>query len=50
MYRLYDCNGQTYDMSCYLGKQHVNAAAEVTPTHGTTIQLTIKIEGVGHKP
>jgi hypothetical protein len=31
-----------------LGKQLLNAASSITPTHGKVLQLTRKVEGVGH--
>jgi hypothetical protein len=45
------CNskGHTYDMIVYFGKQRVNAAKNVTPTHGIVLQLTREVEGFRHK-
>ena len=31
-----------------LGKQLLNAASNITPTHGTVLQLTRKVEDVEH--
>jgi len=31
-----------------LGEQLLNAALNITPTHGKVLQLTRKVEGVGH--
>jgi len=31
-----------------LGEQLLNAALNITPTHGRVLQLTRKVEGVGH--
>jgi hypothetical protein len=36
-------------MAVYLGKQILNAASNITPTHGRVLQLTREVEGVGHK-
>jgi hypothetical protein len=38
-----------HDIRAYLGKQHQDATADVTPTHGTVLQLVRKVEDVGHK-
>jgi hypothetical protein len=36
-------------MRAYIGKQHKNATADVTPTHGTVMQLGRRVKDVGHK-
>jgi hypothetical protein len=37
-------------MNIYLGKQKNNAAStDITPTHGSVLELVHKVEGVGHK-
>jgi hypothetical protein len=38
-----------YDRAVYLGKQLLNAASNITPSHGTVLQLTREMEGVRHK-
>jgi hypothetical protein len=35
-------------MTTYLGEQLLNAAFNITPTHGTVLQLTGKMQRVGH--
>jgi hypothetical protein len=37
----------SYDMAVYLGKQLLNAASDVTSTHGTVLQLTRKVKVAG---
>ena len=32
-----------------IGKQLLNAASNITPTHGIFLQLTREVEGTGHK-
>jgi outer membrane protein assembly factor BamA len=49
LYKLCDRFGYTFDMSVYLGKQKNNADTDITPTHGTMLELVRKVEGVGHK-
>ncbi|PSN35194.1 PiggyBac transposable element-derived protein 4, partial [Blattella germanica] len=49
LYKICDSNGYTYDMTVYLGKQRDNATPQISATHGTVLQLTSKVEGVGHK-
>jgi hypothetical protein len=39
----------THDLRVYLGKQRKVASTEVTPTHGTVLELVLKVEGAGHK-
>jgi len=41
IYKLCDSLGYNYDMSVYLGKQRQHAAAQITATHGTVLQLKI---------
>jgi hypothetical protein len=36
-------------MGVYLGKQSNVANADVTPTHGTILELVQEREGIGHK-
>jgi hypothetical protein len=36
-------------MAVYLGNQLLNAASHITSTHQMAVQLTRKLEGVGHK-
>jgi hypothetical protein len=48
MYKLCDRSGNTYNMRVYLGKQRNVASTDVTPTHGTVLELVWKV-GVGHK-
>ncbi|PSN39855.1 hypothetical protein C0J52_21000 [Blattella germanica] len=36
-------------MTVYLGEQRDNATPQISATHGTVLQLTSKVEGVGHK-
>jgi hypothetical protein len=36
-------------MIIYLGKHHVNAAADVTSAHRIGLKLTREVEGVRHK-
>jgi hypothetical protein len=38
-----------YDLVAYLGKQHVNAAENVTPKQGTVLKLIRKMEVMGHR-
>jgi len=33
----------------YLGKQQQHATAQITATHGTVLQFTQRVEGMGHK-
>jgi hypothetical protein len=40
--------GDIHMMCVYLGKQPVDAAAVVTPTHGIMLQSIGKADGVGH--
>jgi hypothetical protein len=47
LHKLCDGNRYLYDMTTYL-EQLLNAAFNITPTHGTVLQLTRKIQGVGH--
>jgi hypothetical protein len=49
LYKLCDSKGCTYDMIAYLGNQHVNAAENVTPEHGTVVKLIRKMEVIGHR-
>jgi hypothetical protein len=49
LYKLCDKFGYTFDMSVYLGKQKNNADTDITPTHGTVLELVRKVEGAGHK-
>ena len=49
LYKLCDKFGYTFDMSVYLGKQRNNADTDITPTHGTVLELVHKIQGKGHK-
>ena len=49
IYKLCDALGYTYDMSVYLGKQKQHAAAQITATHGTVLQVIRRVEGLGHK-
>jgi hypothetical protein len=39
LYKLCDSKGYAYDMIIYLGKQHANAAENVTTRHGTVLNL-----------
>jgi hypothetical protein len=41
LYKLCDKKGYTYDMKVCLRKDHANAAAHVTITHGTVLHLTV---------
>jgi hypothetical protein len=36
-------------MKAYIVKQHKDATADLTPTHGTIMQLGRRMEDVGHK-
>jgi hypothetical protein len=47
IYKLCGGFGYTFDMSFYLGKQKNSADADITPTHGTVLELVCKV-GVGH--
>ncbi|PSN52550.1 PiggyBac transposable element-derived protein 4 [Blattella germanica] len=49
LYKLCDKFGYTFNMNIYLGKQRNNADTDITPTHGTVLELIHKIEGKGHK-
>lgn len=49
IYKLNDTLGYTYDMQVYLGKQKEMANENVSAIHGTVLQLTRRVEGVGHK-
>jgi len=48
LYQLCDGKGYMYDIAVYLGKQLLNAASNITPCHGTVLQLTREVEGDGH--
>jgi hypothetical protein len=39
----------THDTRAYIAKQHKDAAANLTPIHGTIIQLGRRVEDVGQK-
>jgi len=41
---LCDDNGYLYDMAVYLEKQLMNAALNITPTHGRVMQLTREVK------
>jgi len=47
IYKPCDDNGYMYNIT-YLGEQLLNAAFNITPTHGTVLQLTRKMQCVGH--
>jgi hypothetical protein len=50
LYKLCDRLGYIFDMNIYLGKQKNNAVGtDITPTHGTVLELVCKVEGVCHK-
>jgi hypothetical protein len=36
-------------MRAYIAKQHTDATADLTPTHGTVMQLGRRVEDAGHK-
>ena len=46
LYKLRDGNGYMYNMTTYL-EQLLNAAFNITPTHGTVLQLARKMQGFG---
>jgi hypothetical protein len=47
MYKLCERSGYTYDMRMYLERQRYVASTDVTPTHGTVVELVWKDEEVG---
>jgi len=49
IYKLCDSLGYTYEMNVYLGKQRQHATAQITATHGTTLQLIRRVDGLGYK-
>jgi hypothetical protein len=50
LYKLCDRSGYIFDMNVYLGKQKSYAAStDITPTHGTVLELVRKVQEVGHK-
>jgi hypothetical protein len=48
IYKPCDDNGYMYNMTTYLGEQLLNTACNITPSHGTVLQLTRKMQHVGH--
>jgi hypothetical protein len=49
IYKLCDMSGYTYDMDIYLQKDRTHVTRDMTVTHTTVKQLTIKVEGHRHK-
>jgi len=49
MFKLCDSTGYTCDMNVYLGKDRQRAAQHLTATHNTVANLTMGVEGFGHK-
>jgi hypothetical protein len=49
IYKLCDTSGYTYDMDIYLRKDRTHVTRDMTVTHTTVKQLTLKVEGHRHK-
>ena len=48
-YRLCDETGYTYDMVVYMGRTGQSSTQHLTAVHATMSEMTLKIQGCGHK-